>query len=126
MPATGRASTDGSSGPASNRRRGEAGSGRGRGLRFGDGPRGVDEADVAERLGEVAQELSADRVNLLREQTHIVDKCGRSFEDGARPVDLTGLGEGLRQPEGAEQEGAFLAAETVAGPEAVDQSTVVG
>ena len=46
-----------------------AGSGPGRPvLSFGDRPGGVDQADVAERLGEVAEQLAGRRVDLLGEQ----------------------------------------------------------
>jgi hypothetical protein len=58
---------------------------------------------VAERLREVAQELSADRIDLLGKQADVVDEGGRSFEDGAGPGGLSGAGQSLGQPEGAEK-----------------------
>ena len=43
---------------------------------------------MAEGLGEVAQELSADGIDLLGEQADVVDEGGRPFEDGAGPSRL--------------------------------------
>src|SRR5262249_44738717 len=41
---------------------------------LGDRPGGVDEADMAERLREVADQFSAGRVDLLGQQAHVVDR----------------------------------------------------
>jgi hypothetical protein len=71
------------------------------------------EPDVAEGLREVAQELSADRIDLLSEQADVADEGGGSFEHGARSSRLSGQGKGLGQPEGADKECAFLALERV-------------
>ena len=93
---------------------------------LGNGPGGVDEPDVAEGLGEVAQELSADGIDLLGEQADVVDEGCGPFEDGTGPSRLSGPGQGLGQPEGAQQECAFFALEPVVGPVAVHQSPLVG
>ncbi len=61
---------------------------------------------MAEGLGEVAQELSAEGVDLLSEQADIVDESGGPFEDGASPIRVPGYGQGLGQPKGAQQERA--------------------
>src|SRR5580698_7246744 len=74
-------------------------------------PGRIDEPDVAESLREVAQELSARGIDLLRQQADVVDEGGGPFEDGAGPSRLTGPGQGLGEPKGAQQEGAFLALE---------------
>src|SRR5512144_3218354 len=64
-----------------------------------DRPGGVDQADVAECLREVAQQLSGSRVDLLGQQADIVAVGDRAFEDLHRLVDLPGQGEGVGQPE---------------------------
>ncbi len=66
---------------------------------------------MAEGLGEVAQELSAGGVDLLGEQADIVDEGDGPFENGAGPSRLAGQGQGLSQPEGAQQERAFVTLE---------------
>ncbi len=50
-----------------------------------NGPGRVDEPDMAEGLGEIAQEFSAVGIDLLGEQADVVDERGRPLEDGARP-----------------------------------------
>lgn len=59
---------------------------------------------MAERLGEVPEELPLDRVDLLEQETDVVDEGGGPFEDLAGPVGLSGSGQGLGQPGGAQQE----------------------
>ena len=54
------------------------------------------------------------------------DERGGSFEHRARPVGPARHRQRLGQPERAEQEGAFLAVETVVGPVAVDEPSLVG
>src|SRR5205807_8844871 len=92
---------------------------------FADGPRGVDESDVAEGLGEVAEELTARRVDLLGEQAEVVAEAGGRLECRASAVQLAGQGLRLRQPERAEQERPLFALEAVVGLVAVDESTLV-
>src|SRR6516165_8640353 len=82
-------------------------------LSLRDGPCGVDKPDMAECLGEVAQQLSAGGIDLLSEQADIVDEGDGPFKDGAGPARLAGQGHGLGQPERAEQKGAFLALQPV-------------
>src|SRR4051812_39521223 len=53
-----------------------------------DGPGGVDEPDVAERLREVAEQLTAPGVDLLRQQAHVVGVRGGSLECLPGPADL--------------------------------------
>src|SRR5271157_2918286 len=86
-----------------------------------NGPGRVDEPDVAEGLGEVAQELSTGGIDLFSEQADVVDEGGGAFEDGAGPSWLSGPGQRLGQPEGAQKKRAFLAFEPVVGPVAVHQ-----
>src|SRR5438046_1328001 len=78
-----------------------------------DGPRRVDEADVTERLREVAEQFPGRRVDLLGEQSQVVAVADGSLEHGPRPVGLAGAGEGFGEPERAEEEGALLAREPV-------------
>ena len=59
-----------------------------------DGPGRVDEPDVAEGLGEIAQELSADGIDLLSKQTDVVDEGGGTFEDSAGPSSAVRPGPG--------------------------------
>ena len=51
----------------------------------GDGPRGVDQADVAERLREVAEQVTGVRVDLLGEQPHVVDVADGPLEHRRGP-----------------------------------------
>src|SRR6516164_3047062 len=71
---------------------------------LGDGPGSVDQADVAERLREVADHLTAGRVDLLGQQADVVDRRHRPLEGRRGPVQLSGERLRLRQPERAEQE----------------------
>ncbi len=75
--------------------------------------------------GKLPKQLAVDRVDLFGEQADVVDERGGPFEHGARPVGLARHRQGLGEPEGAEQEGAFLAVEAVAGAVAVDQPPLV-
>ena len=81
---------------------------------------------MAQGLGKVPQELSADGINLLGEQADIVDEGGRPLEDGAGLSRFPGSGQGLGQPEGAEKERAFFAFKPVVGAVAVDESALIG
>src|SRR4051794_29529736 len=89
---------------------------------FGDGPGGVDQADVAESLGEVAQQFTGRGVDLLGEQAEVVAEADGRGERLPRLADLAGEGMGLGQPERAEEEGALLALEAVVGPVPVDEA----
>jgi hypothetical protein len=74
-------------------------------LSLADGPGGVDQADVAERLREVADHLVAFGVDLLGQQADVVDRRRRPLEGRLGLVQLADERLGLRQPEGAQQEG---------------------
>jgi hypothetical protein len=50
-------------------------------LGFGYGPGGVDEPDVAEGLGEVAEQFTGGRVDFLGEQVDVVEVGDGTFED---------------------------------------------
>ena len=63
--------------------------------------------------GKLPEQLAGVGVDLFGEQADVVDEGGGSFEHGAGPVGLPGHRQGLREPEGAQQEGALLAVETV-------------
>ena len=91
--------------------------------------RGVDQADVAERLRSVAELLAGVRVDLLAEQPEVVGGSERPAQGVVGGVDLPGEGLRLSEPERAQQEGAFLAVEAVvpaAGVVAADQPAYVG
>ena len=60
-------------------------SGRTRRFDLRNGPGRVDKPDVTEGLREVAEELSAEGIDLLSEQADIVDEGGGPFEDGPGP-----------------------------------------
>src|SRR3974390_878332 len=85
-------------------------------------PGRVDEPDVAERLREVAEELIADLIDLFGQPTDVIDEGGAPLEHGSGPGRLARLGQGLGQPEGAQEQGALLTFEPVVGPIAIDQS----
>jgi len=74
-----------------------------------DGPRGVDQPDVAECLGKVTELLAGLRVDLLGEQADVVDVPHGSVEHVAGLTAPTVGGENLGEPECAEQEGALVA-----------------
>src|ERR671931_1967990 len=98
-------------------------------LRLTDRPRGVDQPDVAERLWEVAEQLAGPGVHLLRQQPHVVGVRDRALEHRPGPIDPSGHGQRLRQPERAEQERALVTGEPVdalLGAVPVDQAAFVG
>jgi hypothetical protein len=68
---------------------------------------------VTKGLREVTEQLPSFRVDFLCQQAEIVAERSSSLEDGARSIDLISHGERLRQPKGAEQEGAHFAGEAV-------------
>src|SRR6266545_2745742 len=61
-------------------------------LGLGDGPRGVDQPDVAERLREVADHLAVAGVDLLGQQPDIVDGGHGTLEGHGGRLDLTAAG----------------------------------
>src|SRR5436190_24302269 len=63
-----------------------------------------DEADVAERLREVAEQLAARRVDLLRDQAEVVRVADEPVEQLLGPLDLARLRERRDEPEGADHE----------------------
>src|SRR5215211_2137247 len=74
---------------------------------------GGDQADVAERLREVAELLPIGRVNLLRQQAEIVRVARELLEQRLRALELAGLREARDEPERADHERALLASQTV-------------
>jgi hypothetical protein len=92
---------------------------------LGDGPRGVDQPDVAERLREVPDHLAAGRVDLLGQEADIVDSGHGTLERRGGGLDLTGQRLRLRQPERAQQERPLLTGEAVTGPVSVHQPPLV-
>ena len=84
---------------------------------------------MAEGLGEVAEELSRGLVHLLGEQPDVVGVTDAPLEHFPGPIDLPGQGQGLRQPERAQEERPFLAGQPVHvdfGAVPVHQSALVG
>ena len=81
---------------------------------------------MAESLGEVTQQVSADRIDLFREEANVIDKVCGSFEGGAGPSRVSRPSQGLGQPERAQKKRAFLALESVLGPVAVHKSPLIG
>jgi hypothetical protein len=61
-------------------------------LGFGDGPGGVDEPDVGEGLGEVAEQFTGGRVDFLGEQVDVVEVGDGTLEDVPCPRGLAGQG----------------------------------
>src|SRR6516164_7554476 len=74
-------------------------------LGLADGPGGVDQADMAEGLREVADHLTAGHVDLLGQQADVVDRRHGPLEGRRGLVHLAGQRLRLGQPERAEQEG---------------------
>ena len=96
----------------------------GRAVELGERRRAVDQGDVGEALGEVAQEPAVGRVDLLRVQADVVRVAEHPAEDPVGPLPVADHGERLGQPEGADREGALLPLEPVRRPVAVDQLAV--
>ncbi len=67
----------------------------------------ADQSGVAGGRGEVAEQLPAVRLRLLRQQAHVVRVCRRLVEDGGRSIELSLCGQALDQPVGAQQRGAL-------------------
>ena len=74
---------------------------------------GVDQADVAERLREVAELLAARGVDLLGEQAQIIGVTGQTVEQRRGALGLARLGKAGDEPEAADDERALLALEAV-------------
>src|SRR5829696_8377610 len=64
----------------------------------------VDEGDVGERLGEVAELAAGRRVELLSQQADVVAEGEEALEDGQRLLTPAHQGQVVGQPEGAGQE----------------------
>src|SRR5262249_34736708 len=91
---------------------------RGRGrprlaLRLGEGQGGVDEADVRERLREVAQEGAASGVDLLGVEADVVGEGQEVVEPLAGRPELPHPRQHLDRPEAAESEGRLAAGQAV-------------
>ena len=81
------------------------------GARLLDRPRGVDQADVAEGLGKVAEELARLRVDLFGEETDVVHVARRTREGLVRTVEVADERKRLREPKRAQEEGALAGLE---------------
>src|SRR5215469_6606654 len=75
---------------------------------LGDSPGGVDQANMAESLREVADHLTGAGVDLLSKQADVVDGGHRPLEGRSGCPDVTGERLRLRQPECAQQERPFI------------------
>src|SRR5712691_9340882 len=107
--------------------RAAAGSGRRRsvpGLGPGQRRRAVDQRDVSEGLRKVAEELSGDRIDLLGVEAHVVRVAQHPPEYSCGALRLADHGQGLRQPEGTDREGALLPFQPIRVAIAVDQLPV--
>ena len=83
--------------------------------------RGVDQRDVGERLGIVAQQASRLRIELLGEQAELVRPAGHVVEQLAGLVVPAVQGEGLDQPVRAREERSLLSLERVVLQISVDE-----
>lgn len=83
------------------------------GARFFEVHGGVDEADVAERLGEVAQKLPGSRIDLLREQTEVVPVREKTLEELPRAGKVAGESEVVDEPPATDHECTLVPADTV-------------
>src|SRR3954454_5142804 len=72
-----------------------------------------DQADVAEGLREVAEQLAVGRLDLLGQEAEVVRVAGELVEERLCAVDLAGLRQARDEPERAEHEGALLADQAV-------------
>ena len=91
-----------------------------------DGACGVDQADVAECLREVADGFSGVGVDFFGEQADVVGVGDGGPERLFGRCGLAGQGEGMGQPEGAKKEGPFPAGQSVRGGVAAHKTASVG
>jgi hypothetical protein len=84
--------------------------------------RAVDQPDMGEGLGKIAEERSGVGVDLFGKQSDMVGIVGHGVEDTFGLVETTGKGQDIHKPEGAQAESAFPAGEPVVGMVAVDQA----
>src|SRR5438105_2521796 len=75
--------------------------------------RRVDQRDVRERLGEVAEHAACDRVVLLREKSDVVAQAEQSREYLLRLVAPSKQDQIVDKPEAASEESAFAASQAV-------------
>jgi len=78
-----------------------------------DGPRGIDQPNVAEGLGKVAEVLATLRVDLLGQQADVVDVTVGSLEHLAGLIAPASGGKHVGEPECAKQEGALVTVQPV-------------
>src|SRR5437870_671050 len=95
-------------------------------LGLGDGPRGIDQTDVAEGLREVPQQLARCFVHLFGQEADVVGEGGGALEGDPGSLDLTGQGQRLGQPEGAQKERPFGSLQAIFRAVPEDQAVVVG
>jgi hypothetical protein len=76
---------------------------------------GVDQGEVGEGLGEVAEVPAGARLELLRVEVEPAGEVEQPLAERPRPRRLAYLREGGDEPEGADQEGPLLAAQPVVG-----------
>lgn len=81
----------------------------------------VDQPDVAEGLREVAELLPGFRVDLFGKEAEVVPALEESGEALVRLVEPTEVGEGLDEPERADDERALAAGQAVGAEIAVDE-----
>src|SRR5687767_3967736 len=89
--------------------------GRTAGVLQGEGS--VDEADMREGLGKVAEKLAGRRIDLFGEQSHVISPAGQGVERRVGFVELPLQDQALDEPERAEEKGAFAARLIAAVPE---------
>src|SRR5258705_12863587 len=72
---------------------------------------GVDQGEVGEGLGEVAEVAAALGLQLLGVKVEPACRCQQALAERPRPRPLADLRKGGYEPEGTDQEGSLLAAE---------------
>ena len=80
---------------------------------FGQRQRGVDQADVGERLREIPERGSGLRVDLLGEEPDVVRVGEESLEGVRGPCQVAALRPALDRPEAADAEGALAGRQPV-------------
>src|ERR1700694_1880009 len=78
-----------------------------------DLPRRVDQPDVAEGLGEIAQQLAAGGVDFFSQQTEIVGEADQPVEERLGAINLPGLSQAGDEPERTDDERPFLAPQPI-------------
>src|SRR6185437_1558217 len=78
-----------------------------------EGDRGLDQAEMRERLREVPDQLAGVRVDLLGQQADVAAEPQQALEQLSRTLQLAGAREALHEPERADRERRLVSGKPV-------------